>query len=220
MTNSRILIVDNHPIITEAYKNSIVNLSSTNKSYLFHIDTALCFDSAVLHLSESTFDVVLLDLNLQAKSDSSLRSGEDLGMHIRKINPKTKIIAVTSYNDPLLVSRILQFLEPEGLLHKGDFNSDGCSKALIDVLRGVPSYSESILKQIRLKLSSKIRLSTKEKILLFELDKGVGTKELSKILHLSVGAVEKRKRNLRDLFGIDVSEDKKLLEAVREKGFI
>ncbi|WP_456442534.1 response regulator [Psychroserpens sp.] len=220
MINSRILIIDDHPIITEAYRNSILNFAANNEGFIFHMDTAFCCDSALLYLNEFSYDVVFLDISLPTSKDQKFKSGEDLGIFIKKKFSTTKIIVITGYQDSFVMSRLLEFLNPDALLYKGDLNSDTCSKSLISILNNIPFYSSSILALIRKKLSSEIRLSKTEKILLYEIEKGTKTKDLSDMLHMSVGAVEKRKRYLKEVFNIDVSEDSALITAAKEIGFI
>jgi len=220
MTNSRILIVDDHPIISDAYRKSILNFAHNNEGYIFHIDTAVCCDSALLLLNDFNYDVVFLDISLPTSKDQKFKSGEDLGIFIKEKFSNTKIIVITGYRDSFVMSRLLEFLNPDALLYKGDVNLDTCSKSLISIIQNIPYYSSSILQLIRKKLSSEIRLTKTEKTLLYEIEKGTTIKELSDLLHMSVGAVEKRKRYLKELFNIDVSEDSALIKAAKEIGFI
>ena len=213
-------MVDDHPIITDAYRNSILNFAKSNEGFIFHIDTAVCCDSALLYLDEFSYDVVFLDISLPTSKDQKFKSGEDLGVFIKENYSSTKIIVITGYRDSFIMSRLLEFLAPDALLYKGDVDPETCSNSLISTLKNIPFYSSSILQLIRKKLSSDIRLTKTEKILLYEIEKGTTIKELSDMLHMSVGAVEKRKRHLKDIFNINVSEDTALISAAKEIGFI
>ncbi len=213
-------MIDDHPIITNAYCNSIKKFADNNDGYIFHIDTAVCCDSALLYLNEFSYDVVFLDISLPTSKDQKFKSGEDLGVFIKEKFSNTKIIVITGYRDSFIMSRLLEFLAPDALLYKGDVDPETCSRSLISILHDVPYYSSSILQLIRKKLSSEIRLGKTEKILLYEIEKGTTMKELSDILHMSIGTVEKRKRQLKEVFNISVSEDSALIKAAKEIGFV
>jgi len=220
MIKSRILMIDDNPIITEAYSNSIIHFQTDNEDFNFHIDVAYCCDSALLLLEDNSYEVIFLDIRLPASKNKKFKSGEDLGFFIKKKFPNTKIIVITGYNDPLIIGKLLQNLNPEGLLFKGDVDSKTCPKALVSIMYNIPFYSSTILKLIRKKISSEILLSKTNKTLLYELAKGTKTKDLTKVLHLSVGGVERRKRHLKEVFQTDLKDDSALVVAAKEKGFI
>jgi hypothetical protein len=56
--------------------------------------------------------------------------------------------------------------------------------------------------------------------LLYELSIGTKTKDLPITLPLSIAGVEKRKRNLKNVFDVSGLEDKDLINKAKEKGFI
>lgn len=220
MINLRLLLVDDHPIIVEAYSNSIQQFETTNEGYRFHIDKALCCETALLALYENTYNIVFLDLRLPASKNGKFKSGEDIAKLLRKDFETTKIIIITGYFDVLLLGKLLQNLNPDGLLFKGDVGSNTCADALISVLFNIPFYSSTILKLLRQKMSSNIVLSKTDKLLLYELAKGTKTKDLTKVLPLSIGGVEKRKRHLKELFDSTRKDDSELIQAAIDKGFI
>ena len=97
----KILIVDDHPMIVEAYKNM---LSSKNfESYDFTIDTAHNCDAAVDKLNEAAktghYDVLFSDIKLPATSNNEIVSGEGLSVYAKNILPDVKIIILTMFNE-------------------------------------------------------------------------------------------------------------------------
>lgn len=220
MINLRLLLIDDHPIIVDAYSNSIKQFETNNEGYKFHIDKALCCDSALLALNEHTYDIIFLDLRLPPSKNGKYKSGEDLANLINREFKNTKIIIITGHYDVLLLGKLLQSLNPDGLLFKGDVGSNTCSDALVSVLFNIPFYSPTILKLLRQKMSSNIALSKTDKKLLYELAKGTKTKDLTKVLPLSIGGVEKRKRYLKELFDSNKKDDSELIQAAIDKGFI
>ena len=56
--------------------------------------------------------------------------------------------------------------------------------------------------------------------ILYYLSKGTKTKNLVDYIPLSLAAIEKRKRNIRKIFGIEESGDKPILDKAAEYGFL
>jgi DNA-binding NarL/FixJ family response regulator len=220
MINLRLLLVDDHPIIIEAYCNSLQQFETANEGYKFHIDKALCCDSALVAIKENTYDIAFLDLRLPASKNGKYKSGEDIAKLLKRDFKHTKIIIVTGHYDVLLLGNLLQNLNPDGLLFKGDVDSNTCSEALVSVSFNIPFYSSTVLKLLRQKISSNVVLSKTDKLLLYELAKGTRTKDLTKVLPLSIGGVEKRKRHLKEVFDSTRKDDSELIKAAIDKGFI
>lgn len=102
--NYRALIIDDHPLISEAYKSAFLFYQRKNESVSF--DISVCHDcdtarDAIHKFAESsdTLDIVFLDISLPPSKDGKILSGEDLGLKINQMLPATKIIVSTSFND-------------------------------------------------------------------------------------------------------------------------
>lgn len=106
------LIVDDHPIIINAYKAAIDYIESNNEKFKFTVDAAESIDLAVQKIAKTTqtffYDVVFLDIKLPISEKENMLSGEDLGVHIREKSPKTKIIISTTYNDNYRLNNFLK----------------------------------------------------------------------------------------------------------------
>jgi len=57
-------------------------------------------------------------------------------------------------------------------------------------------------------------------MILYQLSLGTKTKDLTKFIHLSLRAVEDRKKRLKEIFGVSGEGNKALLEKARESGYI
>lgn len=220
MKKKRVLLVDDHPIIIESYRNSIKAFEYQNEGCSFHVDSALGCDSALLLMMQNNYDIAFLDIRLPASADGKFQSGEDIAKFIQAKYEGTKIIIITGHYDSLLLGKLLQHLNPDGLLFKGDVGSQMVSNALTSVLSNFPFYSPTILTLLRKKISSDIILNKNDKLLLYELAKGTKTKDLTNFLPLSIGGIESRKRFLKSLFETKGEDDSALIVAAKEKGFI
>lgn len=219
-----VLIIDDHPIIASAYESALESFATQNTTYDFKITSIYNLDEAQLLIENSTFidslDLVFLDMRLPASSDGKLVSGEDLGKLIKSKNSEVRIIVSTTFNDNYRLHNILQSLDPEGFLVKNDINPKELLRAIENVLSGSPYYSKTVLNLLRKQVGSDIYLDELDRKMLYELSIGAKLKDLSNLLPLSVAGIEKRRRNLKKMFGISGAEDRDLIKLAREKGFL
>jgi hypothetical protein len=69
-------------------------------------------------------------------------------------------------------------------------------------------------------VGSDIYLDEVDRKMLYELSIGAKLKDLTDLLPLSIAGIEKRRRNLKKMFGISGAEDRELVKIAREKGFL
>ena len=220
MIAKRVLIVDDDRMTTEAYTSCIKNFGVLNEGYRFKVDAADSCDTALPLIKSNKYDIAFLDVRLPASKDGNYKSGVDLAKLIQKSSKSIKILIITGHYDVLFLGRLLRNLNPDGLLFKGDAGFEMVSDALTSILSNIPFYSPTILKLLRKKISSNIILSENDKLLIYELAKGTKTKDLSKVLPLSTGGIESRKRFLKELFDTKGKKDSALIKAAKNKGFI
>ncbi len=218
-----VLIIDDHPIIADAYKSAMSKISEANDAYTFNIKEANNIDSATYELnknSSTTFDIIFLDIKLPKSQDGHLLSGEDLGLEIRRITPKSKIIVATTYNDNYRLNNILKSINPDGFLIKNDISSNELVEAIETVIRNPPHYSKTILQLLRKHITNDFIIDKIDRQLLYELSLGTKMGDLPNIIPMSIGGIERRKRQLKEAFDVSKMDDKTLVEIAKQKGFI
>lgn len=224
MEKLNVLIVDDHPFIANHYKSAFLEVAEENKELEFRFDIATDSESARAKIKEynrnNKPDIVLLDISIPPTEDGKILSGEDLGKCIKKDFPKTKIIVSTTLIDNFRLNNIFKNVDPDGFLVKSDIETEEIVAAIASVIKGTPYYSESIINLMRKHMSGDYILDKKDRQLLHELSKGTKMKDLPEILYLSMTAIERRKRKLKEIFGIKSQDDKELLLMAEEKGFI
>lgn len=219
------LLIDDHPLIAEAYKSAFKYIETQKSGVEFHIQTANDCDTALALLNDfaskgDILDIVFLDMRLPPSSDGLILSGEDLGLKINEILPDTRIIVSTTFNDNYRVHSILKNLNPDGFLVKNDLTPPELVQAVEEVLTDPPYYSKTVMKLLRNEVSSDFLLDDVDRKILYELSIGTKTKDLPDIVFLSLRAIEKRKHQLKHIFGIKDSDDRDLILMARDKGFI
>lgn len=219
-----VLIIDDHQIIIDNFKNALALVEKDSENIKFKIDEAKCCQSAFEKIrcapKPKGIDLFFLDLSLPPSPTDGMFSGEDLGAAILKYFPDAKIIVCTGYNDNLRLNNIIKTINPDSLLVKGDIDFNDIIESIKDTLNNQISYSQTALAFLRNKVSSPVVLCEYDIQILYEISNGARMKDLVKLIPLSKAAIEKRKRKIKLLFNIDDDSDRKLILAAREKGFI
>lgn len=219
-----VLIVDDHPLICESYQDAFKKVSSLDKNIDFKFEVVHDSDSAIEKIDEysknKNLDIIMLDISIPPSKDGKVISGEDLGLKVKRTLPNAKIIIATMYNDNFRLNSILKNIDPEGFIVKNDINSEELVVAIKKVIDKPPYYSPSVLNLMRSQISNEYILDKTDRKLLYELSNGSKMKDLPDVLFLSIAGVERRKRRLKDIFGVKNQSDRELLLIAKEKGFI
>jgi len=219
----KILMIDDHPMIIEGYQNTLQFTKKDNQN--LSIDIANNCDEAIKFMGKSIdddtpYDLLFVDISLPPSSDGLMNSGEDLAAHARDILPNAKIVILTMFNESYRIHNIIKTIDPEGFLIKSDLTSNELASAFQAVLNNPPFYSGTVNSYLRKTITSDIVIDEKNRKILYLLSQGVKTKNLASHLDMSQSAVEKRKKQLKELFLVDDGEDETLLEKARANGFI
>lgn len=219
-----VLIVEDEPLILTTLQRAFDCVSNSSKKWNFKLITARDCDSARLKINKAerglAFDLALLDINIPPSADKKLLSGEDLGIELRALFRDIKIVVFASHNQRFRVNNILQSVKPNGLLIKTEIEFNDLVRSIKVVLKGSPIYSKGVLQSIRMQISNKFTLDRIDRLLLFQLSLGTKTKDMPKLIGLSKGGIESRKRRLKELFCLDNANDADLLKAARDMGYV
>ena len=220
-----VLIIDDHPLIVEAYKNALNYYSKYNESVLFSIQTAHNSDKGrelIKRVAKSGKQnyIVFLDIKLPKSRDGKILSGEDLGLLIRDLLPNARIVVSTTFNNNFKVHSILKNINPEGFLIKNDITPLELLDTMRIIIEDPPYYSKTVIKLLRDQVINDFKLDEYDRKILYELSIGTRMKDLPNLLPLSIAGIEKRKRNLKRMFNVKKLDDRQLMISAKEKGFL
>lgn len=218
LRNVNILLVDDHHMILEGYKNVLSRLKHPRIN--LSIDISDNCDTAWSKISENNYQIVFLDINFPVEENSEILSGEDLGAKIKRDFPDIKVVILTVLEDAFRLQNILSSINPEGFLLKGETTSKELIKCLEKVMDSPPYYGPKISKLLESESTHKPFIDETDRIMLYQLSLGTKTKDLTNFVHLSLRAVEDRKKRLKEIFGVKGEGNKALLEKARESGYI
>ena len=224
--NLKILIVDDHPMIVEAYK-SILSSSDISNEHKFEIDVADDCDKAISKINSSSessehYDILFLDIKLPPSSDGEIISGEGLAIYAKKLLPKARLVILTMFNESHRIHNILKTVNPDGLLIKNDLTSKEFVLAVDAIVNNPPYYSTTVMKFFRKQAANPEEhlLDDANRKILHYLSKGIKTKNLPNYVSLSLSAIEKRKIQMRALFELEKANDEELINSAKKRGFL
>lgn len=220
----KILMIDDHPMIIEGYQNTLLLSKKPNQE--LEINTAINCDDAIAAMEDSVqmgskpYDILFIDISIPPSKDGSMTSGEDIAEHARTLLPKAKVVILTMFNESFRIHNIIKTINPDGFMIKSDITSSELASAFQAVLYNPPFYSGTVNKHIRKAITTNLVVDDKNRKILHLLSQGVKTKNLGSHLDISLSAIEKRKKQLRDMFEVRDGQDETLLNKARNEGFV
>jgi len=221
--NIKILIVDDHPMIIEGYKNSLLNREIDG--YNLMIESANDCDQAINKIetslvSRQSYNVLFIDINLPPSENGMYLSGEDIAKFAKDKIPNSKVVILTMHGEDQRIGSILKNVDPDGLLIKTDVGAKEFVDAFRSVLKEEPYYSASVMKHLRRRIQFDFELDVKNQKILEYLSKGIPTSDITDMVGLSRRAVVYRKGQLKQQFGITDASDAELIEKAKSLGVI
>ena len=217
----KILIVDDHPFIIEAYKNAIKGYNSNQFEFTIQQanDCRSGYDN-IMSPSDGAFDIAFFDISMPPYEEKNIFSGEDLAKLIKIEMPQCKVILLTMHTELLKISTIVKSINPNGLIIKNDLTFDELLIAFDRILKGENYYSQTVVKLISQLQYDNIEIDSFDKQILYHLSKGTKTKDIPNFVPLSLSAVEKRKLNLKETLSIKGGSDIDLIREAKSKGLL
>ncbi len=219
LVKKNILIVDDHPFIIEGYKNAITRYNP--KQYEFLISQAHDCRSAydiIENANTATFDIAFLDISMPAYEEKEIFSGEDLAKLLLVKMPSCKIILLTMYTELLKIKTIIRTIQPNGLIIKNDLTFDELLSAFDKVMKNEKYYSQSVVKMLNQTTHNAIEIDQYDKQILINMSKGVSVTEMLQNVPISLNAIDKRKKHLKELLKIRSGSDEDLIREAKSKG--
>ncbi|QNK77145.1 response regulator transcription factor [Winogradskyella sp. PAMC22761] len=219
-----ILIVDDHLLIIEGYKQVLKTYFSNFSDTLLQVDYAVSFNAAVEKVKysqkEGSYDLIILDLSMAPSQLHKMNTGEDLGVWVRRLMPKTKLLVITSYDDTIRINNVLNQLNPEGFLLKSEIDAMSLTTAVHGVLENKLIFGKRVGEVLKNRQLSNYHLDTIDLQILKEISNGTKAKDLPNYVPMSKSGIEKRIRMLKQQFNVLEHSNRELVLSAREKGYI
>lgn len=215
----QVLMVDDHAPIIEGYKSILAFNSEGHILKTTEAHSCEMGYNAIVN-AEGSFDLIFLDLTLPPYPEKNLHSGEDLVFIAKKYHPKAKIVLLTSHSESIVLFKVANDKNLDGVLVKSDFRSHDLLEAFEIIVKGGTYFSPTIINHKKIWEEKSKFLDSYNRQILLLLSQGVKTKSLPDILHLSKSAIDKRKSFIKQFFGIDKGTDEDILNEARRQGLL
>ena len=124
------------------------------------------------------------------------------------------------YTELLKIKTIIKTINPSGLVIKNDLTFDELLFAFDLVIKNEKYYSESVLKMLNQSEADVIEIDQFDKQILFHLSKGTKPSDFTQYIPISLGAIERRKINLKELLKVENGSDSDLVREAKNKGLL
>lgn len=197
-TVSRILVVDDHPLIIEGIQNLLCD----------HKDLTICGTaedlwSALDKIPELKPDLIIIDISLKGSNDIELLK------NVKVRYPKQKVLMLSMHDESLYTVRSLR-AGASGYIMK-DKAPDELLTAIRQVLNGEvyvsPRMEEKMMQQLTggrpVRTPSPIEeLSDRELEVFGLIGQGHGTRQIAEQLRISLKTVESHRANIKEKLGL------------------
>ena len=205
----KIVICDDHPLITQGLQSAMGNKSNMNI-----VATANSGEELKKVLSQTETEVLLLDINLPDAS------GIDLCSEIKKHYPQTKIIALSNHNERSVILRMLA-KKASGYLVKSASITE-IENAIKEVHSG-GIYFGAEAKNILASLAGDVMevippITKREKEVLKLIAEGFTSAQIAERLFITSQTVDSHRKNLMSKFSVNKSVN--LLHKAKDLGLL
>jgi DNA-binding NarL/FixJ family response regulator len=210
---NNILVIDDHPINSDAYIN-LIRSKEEFKETIFHkgIDCQAAFKLIKqAEITETPFDVALIDISIPEYREQKLLSGTDVAILIRNTFPDCIIIMLTMHNESLVLFNAYKQVSPEGFISKNDIDFEMFPEIFDRIVNVENYFSPSINNAIQQLLKKNLSWDEFDTQILLFLEKGIQTKDLKHYINISQSTIEKRKAAIKAQILNQKSSDKELI---------
>ncbi len=202
---SRILIVDDHPLIAQSL-SSIISDSKVGEVVAMASTAKQCLDLiAIKH-----FDLVLLDINLPDGN------GLDICKSIIEKYPQTRVLAITSFNEYTIIRKMMEN-GASGYILKNSMPEE-VIEGIETVLKGETFLCHEVDILMKKKSDQQIFLTPRETELLQLICEGYTNPEIADKLFLGVETINSYRKNL--LFKLNARNTAVLVKIAMEQKLI
>lgn len=189
LTNSQILIVDDHLLFCKGIERILVEHFETNVDIIND-------PTEVKAINLHDYAIVLVDMDMpQQKGYDFVREMKKLGYD------KTKYLIVSMHNKPSLVKKSIE-AGVNGYILKDD-PLDIFTLAISEILAGKEFYSDRIKASLKYLTLETIVLSPREEQIIKYIAKGMSSQDIAKELFISIETVKTHNRNIKTKLKID-----------------
>ena len=202
----KLAVVDDHPIVIQGIVSLINNLENMHVVGSFQSGSAL-----ISFLNNNAIDIILLDIMLPDVN------GIELCAQVKKLSPKTVVIAISNHTERSIIMQILQNGASGYILKNASVEE--LKNGIETALRGELAFSREVIEIIAKPsvndLKGRPKFTKREKQILQLIAQGKTTAGIADELFLSPLTVETHRRNMMQK--LDVKNSIELINIATEQ---
>lgn len=212
-----ILIVDDHPMLVDAYRSIIRDLvNGYNYNFFCGINCEEGFKKIEQNFKVGEqIDIALLDVSLPPYKEEKIFCGGDLAIVFKDRFPTSKVIMITMHDEGIIIDKIVSKVNPEGFLNKSDISFETFSEVFETILSGEKFFTETINKSLKELNNKKFGFDSIDYEIISLLEKGIKTKDLPNYIPITLSAIEKRKTKIKFQVLNQSGNDNELIEKIK-----
>lgn len=215
-TGSAVLLIEDYPVLAAFYREAL----REHYSLVIHADSGAKASSLIADGARShPFTAALLHERIRCGPEGGQCDGMSLALHLREHRPETKILYSIDCLSSYKVGSIIREINPEAILYRPDITPFEFNAAIRRLTESRSYASPSVVPHMRNDIVGNKVLDLIDRRILHYLGEGARTKDLPRLVALSLPSIEKRKKSLRHLLD-DPGNDYQMIQAARRLGLI
>lgn len=217
-----ILIGEGNRLIALVYREVIERLFVEEFDLFPKLFVGHSCDACLRFLEQHNLEIqlVLIDYELEASRNKRFLNGLDLAKYIRFVFPGSKIIFLLTKMNVFLIKTLIHEVDPQGILEKRKLTIEILFESIQVIWNGGIYYDKEIKEKRIYFLHSEYFPDEWDRRILYELSLGTNRTQLAEELPFSISTIARRKRRLKDYFGVSGMGDRMLVKKAREMGFL
>ncbi|WP_020570855.1 response regulator [Neolewinella persica] len=210
------LLIEDFPILARYYREAL-------KSYF---DEVILVDNTTDALKaleaqpvDAPFNLAILHETISDKGKNNRIDGFALALELKSRHPDTRLLYSINRLSTYLIGSIIREIAPEALVFRPDLSEVEFVHAIKSIQSGKPYHSPSIVPHMHYDIAGSSLVDRIDRNILHYLGQGARTKDLPRLIALSLPSIEKRKKQLKNLLN-DPESDYQLILAARKQGLI
>ena len=209
-------LLDDHPLTIDAYKNLLKQEFPEDTEFICAQNgDEVSQKISKMVLDNNILDLAIVDYNIPASEDNSIKNGTDVANLILNHFPKCKIVFLTMHNEPIIVQNLHLKFKPEGIISKNDIDFESFPLIIKDIMNGKFYRSTTMIESLKQLIIRNISFDEIDSQILLLLANKVKNKDLTDHINLSQSAIEKRKQKIKYQILGDKGSDKELIEVAK-----
>lgn len=217
-TKLRILIVDDHPFILDAYINLIsCSLENYELEFIRSSNTKEAYNLVKVNYNENKIiDLAIFDISMPGYKEMNIYDGIDLALDFKNKFANAKILMISMHAEGCMINKVFKELKPDAIVNKSDIDFEFFTEIFSKVFNGEFFISETMLDALNQFNQTKFRFDDLDAEIIRLLERGIKTKDLPGFTGISLSAIEKRKKEIKfHLLDGEKGNDKDLIEKAK-----